>query len=63
MSIASYRACYQLLFNPSYWDKTKHGISKYMHYAKFNKVLKRSVIILRIATAEFGIINWFIIYD
>lgn len=26
--IASYRALYQLLFNPSYWEKTEHGISK-----------------------------------
>ncbi|OGT38292.1 MAG: hypothetical protein A3F12_05275 [Gammaproteobacteria bacterium RIFCSPHIGHO2_12_FULL_38_14] len=28
ISIASYRALYQLFFNPSYWDKTEHGISK-----------------------------------
>ena len=28
MSLASYRALYQLIFNPSYWDKTEHGISK-----------------------------------
>ena len=28
MSVASYRALYQLFFNPSYWDKTQHGISK-----------------------------------
>lgn len=29
-SIASYRALYQLLFNPSYWDKTQHGVSTYV---------------------------------
>lgn len=29
MSLASYRALYQLFFNPSYWDKTEHGISKF----------------------------------
>ena len=28
MSLASYRALYQLFFKPSYWDKTEHGISK-----------------------------------
>ncbi len=28
-SIASYRALYQLLFNPFYWDKTEHGVSKH----------------------------------
>jgi cellulose synthase/poly-beta-1,6-N-acetylglucosamine synthase-like glycosyltransferase len=28
MSLASYRALYQLIFKPSYWDKTEHGISK-----------------------------------
>ncbi len=28
MSIASYRALYQLFFKPNYWDKTEHGISK-----------------------------------
>lgn len=28
ISIASYRALYQLFFNPSYWDKTEHGISR-----------------------------------
>lgn len=27
MSVASYRSLYQLIFNPSYWDKTQHGIS------------------------------------
>lgn len=27
MSIASYRALFQLIFYPSYWDKTEHGIS------------------------------------
>jgi cellulose synthase/poly-beta-1,6-N-acetylglucosamine synthase-like glycosyltransferase len=28
MSVASYRALYQLLFNPSHWEKTTHGVSK-----------------------------------
>ena len=28
MSLAAYRAIYQLIFKPSYWDKTAHGISK-----------------------------------
>ena len=26
-SLASYRALYQLVRNPSYWDKTQHGLS------------------------------------
>ncbi len=30
MSLASYRAFYQLIFAPSYWDKTEHGISQTM---------------------------------
>lgn len=29
-SIASYRAFYQLLINPSYWDKTQHGVSAFV---------------------------------
>lgn len=29
-SIASYRALYQLIYNPSYWDKTQHGVSTYV---------------------------------
>ena len=29
MSAASYRALYQLIFSPSYWDKTQHGISTF----------------------------------
>jgi cellulose synthase/poly-beta-1,6-N-acetylglucosamine synthase-like glycosyltransferase len=28
MSIASYRALGQIIFQPSYWEKTEHGISK-----------------------------------
>jgi cellulose synthase/poly-beta-1,6-N-acetylglucosamine synthase-like glycosyltransferase len=28
MSLASYRALYQLIVKPSYWDKTEHGISQ-----------------------------------
>ena len=28
MSIASYRALYQLIFEPSHWEKTQHGVSK-----------------------------------
>lgn len=31
MSLASYRALYQLLFHPSYWDKTEHGLSSIIH--------------------------------
>ena len=27
MSLASYRALYQFIINPSYWEKTEHGIS------------------------------------
>jgi len=27
-SISSYKALWQLLFKPSYWEKTTHGISK-----------------------------------
>lgn len=28
MSLASYRAVYQLIFKPSIWEKTQHGVSK-----------------------------------
>lgn len=31
MSIASYRAIYQLVFKPSHWEKTEHGISKILN--------------------------------
>ncbi len=31
MSIASYIALYELIFNPSYWYKTEHGISEYLN--------------------------------
>lgn len=27
-SIAAYRALYQVIFKPSYWDKTEHGVSE-----------------------------------
>jgi len=30
MSFASYRALYQLITKPSQWDKTKHGVSRYL---------------------------------
>lgn len=33
-SIASYRALHQLFFQPSYWDKTEHGISSFFHVVK-----------------------------
>lgn len=29
ISIAAYKALYQLITNPYYWEKTQHGISKY----------------------------------
>lgn len=32
-SVASYRALYQLIYNPSYWDKTQHGVSTYVRSA------------------------------
>ena len=32
-SIASYRALHQLFFQPSYWDKTEHGISSFFYAA------------------------------
>lgn len=28
MSLATYRSIYQIIFNPSVWEKTEHGISK-----------------------------------
>lgn len=28
MSIAAVKAGYQLIFNPSYWEKTSHGLSQ-----------------------------------
>ncbi len=28
MSIAAYKALWQLLRNPFYWEKTQHGVSK-----------------------------------
>jgi len=28
-SIAAYKALFQLLFKPFYWEKTKHGITKF----------------------------------
>lgn len=36
MSIASYRALYQLFFCPSYWDRTQHGISDLFKYNGLN---------------------------
>jgi hypothetical protein len=30
MSIAAYRALWQLVRNPFYWEKTKHGSSKHV---------------------------------
>jgi len=34
ISLASYRALYQLFFYPSYWDKTEHGISQVLKYGE-----------------------------
>jgi glycosyltransferase XagB len=31
MSIAGFKALYQLIHNPFYWEKTHHGLSKYRH--------------------------------
>ncbi len=31
MSLAAYRGLWQLISNPFYWDKTKHGLSKVQH--------------------------------
>lgn len=36
MSFASYRALYQLLFKPSYWDKTEHGLSSMLEQVPSN---------------------------
>jgi hypothetical protein len=33
-SVASYKALWQLITKPFYWEKTNHGISKQMHAAK-----------------------------
>jgi hypothetical protein len=29
ISIAAYKALWQLLRNPFYWEKTQHGVSRY----------------------------------
>jgi len=29
MAIAAVKAFYQLVFNPSYWEKTQHGLSSH----------------------------------
>jgi cellulose synthase/poly-beta-1,6-N-acetylglucosamine synthase-like glycosyltransferase len=31
MSIAGFKALYQLIHNPFYWEKTHHGLSQYQH--------------------------------
>ncbi|WP_287963120.1 glycosyltransferase family 2 protein [Alcanivorax sp.] len=31
MSVAAYKALWQLIHNPFYWEKTHHGLSKYEH--------------------------------
>lgn len=32
MSIAAYKALWQLIYNPFYWEKTDHGLSNYEHH-------------------------------
>lgn len=32
MSIASYKALWQLIFNPFYWEKTVHGLTEFEHH-------------------------------
>ncbi len=32
-SLASYKALWQLIFRPHYWEKTRHGLSKYVRLA------------------------------
>ena len=29
MTVAAYKALSQLVFNPFYWEKTQHGLSKH----------------------------------
>jgi glycosyltransferase XagB len=32
MSIAGYKGLWQLIFNPFYWEKTRHGLSSFQHH-------------------------------
>ena len=32
MSVAAYKALWQLIHNPFYWEKTRHGLSSFVHH-------------------------------